>query len=367
MRPRIASITVTFLVLLLGASPVMAGGGWTTPQRLPSSSYVSDDGFETLLHEGTLYVALSSAGLPDGGIFLTTRTGQESSRIKITDSYDIQPSITMSRDGAIHIAFARMANYECFSPCSKGIFHATNASGSWVVTRVHRSVHDLTPSIAIRYGKVVIAFKGATGDGDRGLLFARRDQGVWETRLLDAACCGLDLDEGPSLSQNGDYVAYRRVIGGDSDIVMMHPTIGPRGRWVISSEDDARVPGLTVDADGYLHVALVQNGIELWHFISDGPVNPTSYIGTRLTDGVRGTPSIDSSGQRVSIVTRHYLGLMFASIRRGYLPQVERITTKGSDRSPDVVMTDGGKARVAFLREDGTDRSIWLTKQQECP
>lgn len=365
MRTRIASITVAFLVLLLGTSPVLAGGGWTSPQRLPSPSYVND-GLDTLLHEGTLYVALSSGDLPGPGIFLVTRTGQESTRIRITDSYDIQPSITMSRDGAIHIAFARMANYECFAPCSKGIFHATNASGSWVVTRVHRSVHDLAPSIAIRYGKVVIAFKGATGDGDRGLLFARRDQGVWETRLLDAACCGLDFDEGPSLSRNGIHVAYRRVIGGDSDIVVMYGTGDLRYTKVVSSADDARDAGLTVDADGYLHIALVQNGIELWHFISDFRDMPP-FHGTRLTDGVRGTPSIDSSGQRVSIVTRHYLGLMFASIRRRYLPQVERITSKGSDRSPDVVMTDGGKARVVFLRRDGTDRGIWLTKQQERP
>lgn len=79
-----------------------------------------------------------------------------------------------------------MANYECFEPCSRGIFHATNANGSWVVTRVHRSIHDVSPSLALGTGPA-ISFRGATGDGDSGFLHAWTNQGTWYTRLGVAA------------------------------------------------------------------------------------------------------------------------------------------------------------------------------------
>lgn len=73
--------------------------------------------------------------------------------------------------------------------------------------------------------------------------------------------------------------------GTDSDVVMVFIAEGIIGPWEDSSSDDARDPDLAVDDAGRFHIALVQDGDELWHYRS---IRGSSiFAGQKVTSGRR--------------------------------------------------------------------------------
>ncbi len=124
-----------------------------------------------------------------GGIWYVTDASGSWVTTRVSSHVDVEPSISLD-GGHVYIAFVR-EDPTTVKP--KSLWTATNASGSWVTTKRHVG-KDHNPSLQVHAGAYSLAFwtKGAGG----GLQCLSNAGGPWSLSTIDATCCA---NGGPSL------------------------------------------------------------------------------------------------------------------------------------------------------------------------
>ena len=126
---------------------------------------------------------------------------------KLFDGTFSDPDVVVDAAGKVHVAYADWG-------ANAGIWYATNASGSWVRTRVSRSTADWAPSIAMDgAGKLYVAFARAWFAAYPGVYLTTNRSGSWVTYQVDDADSGapsLALDATvPSIAYADDVAGIR--------------------------------------------------------------------------------------------------------------------------------------------------------------
>jgi hypothetical protein len=168
----LAAFVSALLVSMTATATPMPG--WSTPVRAlaaaskPAHSLAADS-------LGNVHIAV--AGSATGGIKYVTNAYGAWYREQVTTNADVDPAIAVDSDGYAYIAFARTDGV-------KGIYVASNGTGSWVVDLRHAGA-DRSPSIEVRGGHVYLAFKTAAGS----LMYLSDSSGTWQSHVVEAGCC----------------------------------------------------------------------------------------------------------------------------------------------------------------------------------
>jgi len=127
----------------------------------------------------------------DNGGFLkyaTNKTGSWAS-VSLPGSEPSWPTIAVTSAGVVHIAYRGSA---------PGIYHLTNATGSWVTTRLSRSSDDSAPSIALdATGKAYVAFARGYWAAEPGVFVVTNRSGSW---VRARVATDLDAGAAPSIT-----------------------------------------------------------------------------------------------------------------------------------------------------------------------
>jgi len=342
------------LAVLVAAGPASAEGGWREPLRI--GDFAAKDRPALALHGDDPYIAV--AGGPGArGIHLLSKAGGAWLDTRITTKRDRQPSIAIRHDGVIHIAFSRRGRGCDESPCTKGIYHATDASGEWIVRRVHAGQRDVHPSIALdASGRPWIHFRQGNA-----LAEASRFGGEWASFKMFSACCGPDRLEGPEMVIWGfdRITASRRQFDG-GEVVLGIAEFDNAFQIRLDRSDEAHDPDLVRDSNDSFGVAYRRTGDGLWHAApdADGRIERTRVAAAEVRP-----PSIAALPDgSVIIVAATDAGLIYRTDAAGSW-RGGKITSAAGGFAPDVATTARGGIRAAFLRE-GPDGSaaVWLSR-----
>ena len=188
-------------------SPTALPNEWIGPERIATASYQD----VSLVVDAAGHGHVATATYRDGIFHLTNASGSWT-RERLTtapaDGYDGELSTVIGDDGSLAIAFTRFAGLECSFGCNpvdpQGIFLVTNRSGSW------------SDPVRIIEGMV----------------------------------------QEPSLQQTetGLHVAYSRGGGQDRTIEYAHAA-DEFDSWTITAVGEGRSPSLRVGRDGLARVA----------------------------------------------------------------------------------------------------------------
>jgi len=212
---RFALLAATLGVLLI-AAPVAAVTGWDPPTRVVASvEPLSPDA--VLDADGYVHVAWLEDLTDIRGIFYATnRSGSwHAERVTTGDDFYARPSIGVDSANHVFIAFARLSCSDPDCNVTSRIWVANNKSGSWSVNPRTAGPADLNPSLIVRNDKLHIAFTrqhfplyGAT---DSGVWYATNEGGPWVESQVASAFGKCFADQSPSLDIDAGgklFVAY---------------------------------------------------------------------------------------------------------------------------------------------------------------
>ena len=101
-------------------------------------------------------------------------------------THAIDPSIAVDAGGAVHIVWRRTTSDE-------GTYYTTDASGSWVTTRLTRTSAEGAADLALdATGRVYVAVVRASWAANPGLYLVSNRTGDWVTTRVDGAFDALD-------------------------------------------------------------------------------------------------------------------------------------------------------------------------------
>ncbi len=280
-------------------------GSWTLTQLSAEAA----TGTHAIAREadGTLHVAF---GINDAGerriAYATNASGSwvvapigASSAI----TADENPSIAVDAAGHAHIAFESAG----MSPDRTSIFYATNATGSWVISRrTTGAPHDLAPSIAVdSAGHARIAYL-RQGIGVRAQVFGGS---TWTTRIVSSNANDTD----PSIAIDAAGHTHVLYAGGGlhydvcgAPLCSAHPGLrwwndapgAGSARRVTDFGDDVS-PSLVRGADGSLSAAFVNTGWRLAEIRLARPLAkvsaPVVHLAGKGTMLERGTAGLEVS------------------------------------------------------------------------
>lgn len=368
------------VTLLVASAPVAAGGGWTSPEPFIDDAGSPFIGRPTMVFQnGVLYIA-AAVGAPAPGIRLFRIDAAGSAVRHVTSSRDRQPTIAISDDGTLHLAFSRRGTGCGAPPCTTGIVHARSIDGgdSWTVDRVHKGDHDVHPSISLDpEGKPWVYFRA----GNR-IFEMHRVQHHWSGFALDFGCCGSDPLAGPEVKvANGQgQTASWRVARGPSPaglsaytrlavyrqnfdggrLVMMLTETDFSEQFLITDADDALDPNIVLDASQEVHVAYRRAGHGLWYAELN---DQADFVRTQIaTAEVVGEPAIAAlPGDHVVVIAATANRLIFRTNATGPWTGGSIPMTGPGPGAPGLATTPTGAARVVFAQDADMTR-LWLTR-----
>jgi hypothetical protein len=231
------------------------GGTWSAPVRLTTDTAespsigVDSSGRFTLAYVSDsfnpgLYVIAGSvqsavAGLP--GSFNVNRLAPA--------HLDAEPSVALDGSGHVAIAWAR------YAPEGPGIMFATNATGSWVVSKLTSAMDDV-PALAVdQSGKDVIAFR-RYHSGRSGMFKLSNAGGPWvTTAMFDGT--GWNAGEPAVAIDAGLAYLMAPMTGGSEPSQLFYTTDGIHAYQVPTGElgTDTGTPSIRFDTAHVLHLA----------------------------------------------------------------------------------------------------------------
>ena len=177
-----------------------SSGAWTSSTTIYPNGTQGDSFVEPAIavdatgRRHVLYVYLTETYTP--GLMYTSAPSGGSWQATPTRLYSGvmgSPDAVVDSANKLHIAWLDFGS-------SPGIYYATNASGSWVRTRLSRSSADGAPSIAVdSNGKILVVFARGYWAATPGMYLVTNRTGSWSTTLIsdDNFAGDPSLDVGP--------------------------------------------------------------------------------------------------------------------------------------------------------------------------
>lgn len=366
-------VMAAVLSVLVSAAPVAAVPGWSEPSRVvpalePSAPSIALDA------NGALHVAYHEGYLDaPPGVFYATNEGGAWRKERVTTGGDgyARPSIGLDGEGNVFIAFALLT---CPDPSCEGgtsrIYVATNKSGSWVAKPRTLGPADLAPSLAVKDGKLHLAFQrrtfpGFVGAASSGIWYATNAGGSWVSTQVGSAEGKCYLDQFPSLALDATgraFIAYERPstppdCGGFSAGIGL--IANESGSWVrskVSRASDDFGPSLALDQHGRPGVTFDRAGVGV-QFTRRLPAGWKSV--SQVAMGGEASLAFDADGD--PHVAYEQNGIRHATKSSGawlrtrvYTGPVDYYTFGG----PRIVMNASGLARVVFARSEPGDPAL---------
>ena len=302
---------------------------------------------------GTVHIITSAYYKPDPATYayeLVHATNASGSWVvsPLTDSPDFSPSVALDGSGEVHVAFYRSG----ITQYSLGAFYATNRSGTWVVTPVivvDPAVDSVwNPSLALdAAGKAHIAFSRSTTEAPwhDGINYATNASGTWITSQITTD----RYDQNPSLdltTAGKVHVAFSRGLNG-GPILDVTNTSGNWGTSQLTHGVD-QGPSLAIDGAGKVHLAHMRQleGIRYVTNVSG------SWTGTQVASTVIGggaSIALDDGGNARIAYTRFgtNAGLYYASRSTGGWVH-ERVTSDALARDVALAIDGAGKPHIVY-------------------
>ena len=354
-RPLLAASAAIAAVALV-AAPAGAVTGWSHPLGVfmtrfgPAHDTAVDSGGYTLIaSEGGAYSGIwLTSNQPDGG-------PPSWFNLQLTTQEDHAPSIAVRND-RFSVAFERL-NTSTFK--SRGIWTATNATGTIVVTK-RDGDEDYDPSIALRNGKTYIAYQDAT---KHSLVYLTNATGSWVHHTVDTSCCS-----GPvslELTSGGQpRIAYADG-SNTAPTGVKYASSSSGSSWSISTVDThpSFSVSLGLDSANHPHVAYIRTS----HGVEYAVTAPSGWLRTLLSSAQSEPVDLAVDGAGHAFVAYGNNGAIFYDTNVGGTWHITQLTFPSADRQdfdPDIARF-GTKAQVVFNRIFGgtTNDGIAFMKQ----
>ncbi len=269
-----------------------------------------------------------------------------SERVLAAGSGVLGPDLAIGPSDAVHLAFVRT------DPGNEGVYHATNATGSWVISRVAPLAADAGVSAArvqaAPSGDVDVAWAGADG-----VFVATHSGGTWGSPVevspdpagsVDLVRSGADLQ-----------LVFGRLSAGQPAGVAHAASIGG-GAWTVEDVDDGAdaTPRLAVDGDGHLHVAYLRVSPEPQvRYATDAGGSWADGVVSRSWTWVDPAFAVDAAGHHHVAVGRTGTesGLWYGTDAGGTW-SMERLTTTAPDGPVGLAVAPDGTASIAYGDSD---------------
>ncbi len=267
-------------------------------------------------------------------------------------------------DGSVWIAFVYWRCTDCAPAGSDGIFIVNNVGGTWSAPVQRESTGAVSPSLAVRAGRVYLAWElpGDYGHRYGPVVFGTDVSGAWQTQPL------VQRGEQPSLVLKADGRVGVLFAGANA---MRYADQKPNGSFVIEP-----LPG-TSDASGTLwDSALAFDAVtgETWAAWTGGTsgVHPV-FVAKRGPDGwsdpIAALPDGDLSGLgvRAGVVQltaeKSTGGLIFASNGSGaFVEQMVDAARTYWDDAAFALLPSGRPVIVIARDTPGNDSGMWFLK-----
>jgi hypothetical protein len=302
MRILMGVLAISLVALLTTTTAAVAGSGWTAADRIGTAR--GRGTVSVAEHAGHLYVLTVAPPWKGCRSWLYTDRSGEWHR-EIVPAGCAGGEIAVDAQGNVHIVFLRMLPGDCAGWCPKGLFYATNKSGTWRTERVLLG-YAQPPSIAIGPdGQPVVAYHGA----GRMLWLATRTADGWQRRTIGGQTAADLPFDGQGLAVHGDRIyvtfvrwvdeapdALRLVEVADGAIVRKSTVVAVGENW------DPRFPTVAVDAIGQPHVGFVDLCDGLAHAVRTPAGWQVENVPGRA--GLDAAPSLSvTDGRHVALVT----------------------------------------------------------------
>ena len=282
MRTRMAAMAIGLVALMSAASAVATsaatpgteaaaattgGDGWAPAQRIGRAK--ARGTVSVAQRAGHLYVLAVAPSWKGCHAWLFTDRSGEWRRQSVPIGCD-GGELAVDAQGHVHIAFIRMLPGDCADWCPKGLYHATNASGTWRTEPIVLG-YVQPASIAIGPGgDAVVAYHGV----GRMLWLATRTVDGWQRRTVGGQTAVDFPFDGQGLAVHGDriYVAFVRWVGESRDALRLVEVVDGavvRKSTVVTAGEtwDPQFPTVAVDALGRPHVGFVDECDVLAHAV----------------------------------------------------------------------------------------------------
>ena len=346
-----------------------------TPVAWPAGNHISGGGFSqpavAVDATGSVHIAATAAD-NEGIWYLTNASGSWVTQQVVTPwSEDPemtgmvgQPAIAVDpTDGSVWIAFVYWRCTDCAPGGSNGIFLVNNVAGTWSEPVQRGSNGAVSPSMAVRDGRVYLACElpGDYGHRYGPILIGTDAPGAWEMQQI------VQAGTLPHLVLDADGQVGVLFAGGNA---MRYAYQKPNGSFVIE-----RLPG-TIGVVGSLwHSLLAVDPVTgdswaAWNGFGDPGVYPV-FLAKRGADGwsdpIAAIPDGDLSGlgvrDGVVQLTAEKSGLIYASNGSGAFVEqiVDASRTYWGDAAFALLPT--GRPIVVIARDEPGNRSgMWFLK-----
>ena len=263
------------------------------------------------------------------------------------------PDLATGPDDAAHIAYAR------YDAGNEGVYEATNASGSWVTTKLA----SLAPDERVGWTRIAVSDDDqvdvAWGSAD-GVMVATRTGGTWGAPASASPDPAGDVDlvrDGTTL-----HLAIGLVDGGGDPSGIAYAVSDDGGPWSFEGLDDGAdvMPRLAVDAAGPRARQLPARLARARGPVRDERDRHLGHRGRRRTGstGARPAFAVDAAGVRHVAVGRtgEEPGVWYGTDTGGHWTMA-RLTTQAPDGPVGLVVAPDGTASIAYaerLAADGT-------------
>lgn len=268
------------------APPTATPTATPTPVAWPQANHISGGGFSqpavAVAASGSVHIAATAAD-NDGIWYLTNASGSWVSQQVVTpwsEDPDMTgivglPAIAIDpTDGSVWIAFVHWRCAECAPSGSAGIFVINNVAGTWSEPVRRGSDGAVSPSLAVRDGRVSLAYElpGDYGHRFGPVMFGTDAPGAWEVQQL------VQAGTMPHLVLDADGQVEVLVVGDNS---MRYAYQKPNGSFVVE-----RLPGTTGVVGPFWNSRLAVDAVsgDTW---AAWTANRTIFVATR---GVAGWP-----------------------------------------------------------------------------
>lgn len=358
------------------ATPTPTPTATPAPVAWPAAKHISGGGFSqpavAVDAAGSVHIAATAAD-NEGIWYLTNVSGSWVTQQVVAPWYsDLeeigmvgQPAIAVDpTDGSVWIVFVYWRCIDCAPGGSAGIFLINNVAGTWSEPVQRESDPAVSPSLAVRDGRVYLAFElpGLYGHRYGPILFGTDVSGAWQRQQI------VQAGEQPNLVLNTDGRAGVLFAGANA---MRYAHQKPNGSFVIErvSGTDGVVGALwfsllavdTVTGDSWaawtggtagVHpVFLAKRGADGWSDpIAAIPDGDLSGFGVR--DGVVQLTAEKSTG-----------GLIYASNGSGaFVEQIVDASRTYWDDAAFALLPTGRPIVVITRETPGNDSGIWFLK-----
>jgi hypothetical protein len=318
-------------------------GSWSAPtlvatDRDPTLPSLAIDGSG---HQGIAYT--SNYSFAPGLYYATNASGSWVKTRISTDAWESASALQFDGSGHAHILFGR------YDPSAPGLYYATNATGSWVTTRVSSVPSDVPSFVLDGSGKIRAAFVGVGSGGD-SLWWATNATGSWTLQQLygpggawGPPSLTLDIAGHPHMFASRDS-------GSGGRLVHLELLASWQETTPVPTDDDSRdddFPSMAYLSDGTLQLAFrrVAPSAGL-RFLSSG-TNSSLLEGSAL-DGNVAMELGPSSARDIAISRAFGAGgsQVFATGTGSGWTRQTAGTGNPSFTGPDIAVDGTGKVRI---------------------